>query len=927
MTIQRQMLLYGAIPGDPEGGFPALAQLLDALVTPVSYLDCEHRFLYVNDAFATRLRVDRQRLIGRTIEEIEGRVAYESLRGVLARVLTGEQLTEERALNVGAAGVAWWRSEYYPNRNRAGEVIGYYLLAHDITASRELERALGERGEQVRRLVESVMLPMARWDRDARLVFCNTPYERWIGRPRNEILGHTHAELFGAAAWAVSKTSFDKVFAGTPTTYERQVRRGTTEARWHRIYAFPDDPAQTSPDTMFTIAFDIDDDIRLRQQLAANEARLRSILESIELPIARVSTKYEFTYCNPQFAAYAGKANGEIVGRTIAAVFGDDVFQSVVPNYVRAFSGETVTVDRIATHDTAPRWVRVRLTPDRDATGVARAVLVTVYDIEAEVRAREKLQEARERLDVFADQIPFPLTYLDRDERYQFANKEFLRRHALTSEQVIGHHPIEARGQSIWDEYRPYLQAAMRGIPTSYERALTLADGTSRWTRTIYAPGRAADGSVSGVYTTSFDVHELREAQGEIARVHAQLRAHLAGSPVAVVEYDARGVIVQWSRRAEEILGMTATEMIGKRLTQDLIHPDDRTEVDKTVRRIMQSGSSTVVNTHRYRRSDGRYIWIEWYTTIVRSADDGIQSILSLGIDMQERMEARLRLQRLADKIPNPITYISTDSRYQFANAAFVAWTGIATSAMIGRTVVEVRGASLGGVFQSLIDQALRGEETTIERIATLADGSERWIKTVMTPDFDENGRIVGCYNVSFDVHDSKLREQSLQSAADVDPLTGALTRRAFFAALDRMLAQGDNTVLSVFFADLDGFKAINDRLGHAAGDAVLVDTVSRIRACASAGDIIGRLGGDEIVIVTRSATQAIAREFAERVLASVSSVSLADASDVRLSVSIGIAMTMCRAGSQSSDELLSRADGAMYEAKREGGGQLRFAH
>jgi diguanylate cyclase (GGDEF)-like protein/PAS domain S-box-containing protein len=927
MTIQRQMLLYGAIPGDPDSAFPAVAQLLDALVTPVAYLNREHLFVYVNEALATRLRIDRQRVVGRSIEEIEGRDVFESLRGVLDRVLAGEQVSEERSVHGSASGFAWWRIEYYPNRNRSGDVVGYYVFANDITGSKDLERTLSERGEQVRRLVESIMLPMARWDRGAHLLFCNSPYEQWIGRRRDEILGQTHAELFGAAAWAVSKSSYEKAFTGLPTTYERQVRRGSNDMRWHRIHVFPDDPGQIAPDTVYTIAFDIDDDIRLRQQLAANEARLRSILESIELPIARVDAKHEFVYCNSQFATYAGKTNEEIVGKSIAAVFGEEVFRAAEPYYVRAFASETVTFDRVATHDGIPRWLRVRLTPDRDATGVTRAVLVTVYDIDAEVRAREKLEEARRRLDIFADNIPFPLTYLDRNERYQFANAEFLRRHALSSEQVIGHHPVEARGQSIWEEYRPFFLEALNGKQTSYERALRLADGTSRWTRTIYAPGRATDGSINGVYTTSFDVHELHEAQAEIARIHTQLRAHLAGSPVAVVEYDAKGVISQWSPRAQQLLGMTAAEMIGTRLTLDLIHPDDREEVDKVMRRILHSDSSTIVNTHRYRRSDGHYVWIEWYTTIMRDTDDKIVSMLALGVDMQEKMEARFRLQRLADRIPNPITYLGTDARYQFANAAFVQWTGIPVNAMIGRTVVGVRGAALGGVFQSLIDQALGGEEVSIERVATLADGSERWVKTVITPDFDESGRIVGCYNVSFDVHETKLLEQSLQSAADVDTLTGALTRRAFFAALDRMLEQADNTVICVFFADLDGFKAINDKLGHAEGDSVLSEAVARIRSCTAVGDIIGRLGGDEIVVVTRATTQSIAREFAEKVIASVSSIALVNAPELQLTVSIGVVMTICRAGSQTSDELLNRADRAMYEAKREGGGRLRFAY
>jgi diguanylate cyclase (GGDEF)-like protein/PAS domain S-box-containing protein len=926
MTNSRQLLLYSVAPNTTEGDFAAVAQLLDALAMPVSYSDRDCRYLYVNEVLASRLRLERSQMIGRSYAELYGSVAFESRRGVFERVLSGEQVSEELHLHSGLAYASWWHLDYYPNRNRSGEVVGYYVFSREITAAKELQRTLAARGEEVRKLVESIMIPMARWDRSARIVYCNSPYEQWIGRPRAEIFGKTHAELFGAAAWAVSRTSFEKAFTGLPTTYERQVRRNANELRWHRVHVFPDELGHDAPETVFTIAFDIDDDIRLRQQLAANEARLRSILESTELPIARVDPQYRFTYCNGQFARYVGKDHDTLIGKTILDSFGHEVFAQVREHYDRGFSGETVTFDRQATHGET-RWVRIRLTPERDASGRTNSLLVTVYDIEAEVRALEKLDEARNRLDIFTDNLPFPLTHLDRDGYYRFANREFLDRHGLSREQVIGHHPIEARGEKVWQEYRPYFEAAINGTLASYERPIRLADGSVRWTRTVYAPGRSAEGTIAGVYTTSYDVHELRAAQEEIARVHAQLRAHLDGSPVAVVEYDATGTIVQWSRRTEELLGIAASEMIGKRITLDVAHPDDRAEIEAVVARIMAPGSSIVTNTHRYRHRAGHYVWIEWHTTIMRDAKGDIQSILSLGVDMQERMESRLKLQRLADRIPNPITYLGTDSRYQVVNTTFVAWTGIAARDMIGRTVTEVRGANLGTVFQSLIDRALRGEECSIERMATLASGAERWIKTVITPDFDESGRIVGCYNVSFDVHDAKLLQQSLQAAADRDPLTGAMTRRAFFTEFDRRLDSADGAVVCVFFADFDGFKEINDRLGHAEGDRVLVEAVSHIRSCTRDDDLIGRLGGDEMAVVTRAATQTDAREFAERVIASVSSIRIDQHPELRLAVSIGIAMSLCREGGETSDQLLRRADQAMYEAKREGGGRLRFAY
>ncbi|TAG77648.1 MAG: PAS domain S-box protein, partial [Betaproteobacteria bacterium] len=703
---------------------------------------------------------------------------------------------------------------------------------------------------QVTQLVESIALPMGRWSRDGRLTYCNHHYEAWTGRPRGQLLGKTLPEIFGPAAWAIARQPFARAFAGESVTYERQVILERGELRWHRVMVFPDNPGGVEPESIFTIAFDIEDDIRLRQQLASNEARLRSVLESIDIPIARISPQRVLMYTNSSYAKLMGFEQSALPGMPIAHVIGAEIDRSVAPYYDRAVRGETVSYDRHFTNLTPPRWIRVRLQPERDAAGLVRSIVASLYDIDKDVSERIKLELARKRLDEFTNSIPFSLAYVDSELLYRFANREFLRRHALQSTDILGRHPREARGEETWQKNEPYFASALRGEVVHHERLVQLASGEERWTRTIYAPDRDEQGAVRGVYTTSFDIHELKQAQSEISRVDAKLAAHLARSPVAVVEYDRFGTIVQWSRRAEELLGMSAQSMIGAKLTLDFVHPEDQAAVGEVIKRILVGGSETIINTHRYRHRTGRYVWIEWYTSIIRTAAGQIESIMSLGVDRTERTEARLRLQRLADQVPNPVTYVGLDMRYVFMNTAFTAWTGITREQMIGRTPREVRGEELGKTFERSIRSALSGIATESERCATLVGGRVRWVKTIFSPDFDDHGRVVGCYNVSFDVHESKLREESLRLAATEDPLTGLLTRRALFERLDEALQQSEVLSVAVFFVDLDGFKAVNDDLGHAMGDVVLVQAANALSRGVRSLDIVGRFGGDEFLVV-----------------------------------------------------------------------------
>ncbi len=906
-------------------GFAFLAQLLDALNMPVSYSDSEMKCCYANAALARYYNMPREALIGCTLADIQGAEVFALFKPVLDRVLSGEQVSHEGEMGGQASGVNWWLVEHYPNCDASGKVIGYFTFGRDVTENKRLEREAMQREAQLHQLVDSIKLPIACWDRHQHVVYCNKPYAHWAEKSQDQLHGKTLTQIFGATAWTFARATFERAFAGEAGAYERQVKQRDGSLRWHRIQVFPETVADRGVERVFTIAFDIENDIRLRQQLAASEARLRSVVETINQPIIRLDRDMTVTYANKAFAAYAKRTAAEIEGQSLGALFGAAAETNVIGHYQRAFAGETVQFDQHAQLKDVRHWLRIQIVPDRDAAGNVRGVFATAYDVDAEIRANRRLEEARKRLHHFIDSIPFPLTYLDREGLYRFANRVFLERHHLSSENVINHHPREARGEKIWQEYRTYFEQALAGAETSYEREVALASGERRWTRTVYSPDRNEAGEVIGVYTASFDIHEIKSAQVEIARVNARLQAHFKQSPVAVVEYDANWTVSLWSRRAEKMLGSTQSEMLGKRIEINRVHPDDQSEVSTIMRKIRAAEIDTIVNTHRYQHANGHYVWIEWYTSVIKNEIGELQSVLSLGVDTTARITAEQRLQRFADRTPNPVTYLGVDSRYQFMNIAYEQWSGVSAQKMLGKTPTEVRGEELGGYFQGFIDRALQGEELHIERFATFANGQKRWVNNHYVPDRDENGKIVGCYNVTFDIHQTKLAEQALKYAADRDALTGALSRNAFFSELDLRLSAADTQHVTLMFVDLDGFKAVNDSLGHAEGDTLLVDVVNGMREQLGERDEIARLGGDEFIVLTEGASRATAESTANKVLAAINRTRPRASSKIAISASIGIAMSSRHPAGADGEALVREADQAMYVAKRAGGGQIHF--
>ena len=254
-----------------------------------------------------------------------------------------------------------------------------------------------------------------------------------------------------------------------------------------------------------------------------------------------------------------------------------------------------------------------------------------------------------------------------------------------------------------------------------------------------------------------------------------------------------------------------------------------------------------------------------------------------------------------------------------YANDAVLQQTGYRREELLGRSPRLFQGPDTDPHTTRRFGETLRRwEPARMEVLNYSSSGRPYWIELKVAPLADADGWVSHWVSVQRDVSDRREGEMALAAQALSDPLTGLPNRRGFTEKLERALNH-DERHLALIFCDLDRFKEVNDRHGHAAGDALLIELSRRLHSVLRGNDTLARLGGDEFVVLMEHLKEdSDALRLTERMRVSLSEPWRFGDEEIWLSMSMGVATC----GSQEAihaEELLRRADLTMYRVK-EGG-------
>ncbi len=391
---------------------------------------------------------------------------------------------------------------------------------------------------------------------------------------------------------------------------------------------------------------------------------------------------------------------------------------------------------------------------------------------------------------------------------------------------------------------------------------------------------------------------------------------------------DMKGFITQSNLTFAEMLGIPRSLLVNQRLSSYVFDEDQDTYYQYLLK--LNDAWDRQSCELRVRKQPGGSFWVRLDGVCVDSPDQDCLRIRSVLIDTTEQKQRDEQIRTLSQVVEQcPVSVIITDSSgiIEYVNSTFEEITGYSSVEVKGQQSVFVKPTNTPDDPYSAIWQAISsGMSWQGEYRNQKKNGEMFWEHANISPVLNQTGKLCHFVAINEDITLRKQQEEQILHQANFDSLTGLSNR---FLVLDRLSqlineAARSKEQVAVLFLDLDDFKKINDTMGHETGDKLLIEAAMRLRSGVRGGDTIGRLGGDEFIVILSGLTDAAdASPVAENLLSRFRETFNVDGRELVITTSIGIAAYPD--DGRSSSELLRNADSAMYHSKEQGRNTYSF--
>lgn len=753
-------------------------------------------------------------------------------------------------------------------------------------------------------------LPVALWlkDLDGRYLGCNQMFASAFGVPESDLVGRRDGDFHDADTnRAYRRQDRLAITSGMPVVFEEAVVDRTTGARmrWETTKMLVRD-ANDEPFALLGLGVDITERDAVQNQLIAQTERFEAAERLASFGSFDEDVRTGTSQWSPgMFRIFGVDPHSGATGidEAFRRIHPDD--RSSVMDVVKASyrTGEPFTIEHRIVIDGDVRHVEARSEYDLDEHGQVIRAFGTTHDITDRVRSEQRAESFARLMDRASDAI----AVIDaRTGELIDANDKAVEQFRTDRSALLDLH--------VWDlidQVTPTwwtTEVAGGSIPATLECDIRRRDGSSIPAEVTM---ELIDGARPVVLAAARDISDRLERERAAKEAADQYHGLISGTIDGFALCDLSATIVDVNDRYCELTGYARAELLGRPI-HDLDAGADTATVARRAARIAVRGGEVYETEQRHR--DGS-TWPSEVSITYSPASGGRFFVFVR--DLSDTRRAAQRWATLLAGSVDGIVRVDRNGVIAEANDAFAALVGLAPEQVPGRSVadfdVDVDHADLDAVLEAIAGDGNRHVATALRR----SDGTEVPIEWDITYTSAEGGQF---YAFARDVSERREAERRIERLAYTDALTDLPNRTRFSQLLRAALSEADQTggLLAVCYLDLDGFKQVNDRFGHEAGDVLLVQLGERLQRWKRRHDVVARIGGDEFVVLLTdpSSTAEVERE-AQRLVDVAAEPFVVEGHRFHLGATVGVTVYPDDDGDE--DALLRHADQAMYAAKEAG--------
>jgi len=678
---------------------------------------------------------------------------------------------------------------------------------------------------------------------------------------------------------------------------------------------------------IFGIAPEITPQIEARLKLRESEDLLQLFIEHAPVALAMFDREMRYLVVSRKWLEMHSAVDVDVLGRSHYEIM-PEVPQAWREEHRRALAGESQRADerQLVRKDGSVQWVRREILPWRTGDGIIGGIIIFTEDITERKLAETAIHENEESLRE-AQRIGGLGSYsLDIDAGL-WTSSDVL-------DEIFGidkgyDRSVEGWAALIHPDDRSSMLAYFKdevlgqGKPFDREyRVIRQTDGAVRW---VHGLGRLEfdiKGRPIRMPGTIRDITEARQAQETLRESKELLQLFVQHAPVALAMFDREMRYVAVSRRWLEDYDLAGREIIGQSHYE--VFPDVPERWKEAHQRGL-AGERQRADEDRFDRADGKVQWIRWEIIPWRAGEGSVGGIVLFAEDVTQRKETKERLRLAANVftgVREGIVITDRTGTILDVNDAFSRISGYAREEVVGKNPRLLQSGLQSKEFYGNMWQSLLREGYWSGELWNRTKGGDIYAEMLtinaIRNSSGEAEQYVGLFS---DITEIKEHQQQLERITHYDALTGLPNRVLFADRLRQAMAHAHRkkNLLAVVYFDLDGFKGINDRYGHATGDALLTALSFRMKRALREGDTLARLGGDEFaaVILDLDSNKACMLTL-NRLLAAASEEAQIGEAVLRVSASAGVSLYP-QAGDVDADVLLRQAGQAMYQAKLAG--------